>query len=344
MNKKKIAAAAVVSSVAGTLLGMTADSAAAASTSYCLDNTRLTSISAQGGPFDGGTRISWQAVKGCAGVSLVIAGMPVASSGYVVRDPQVTTKYTVTAVLDGQTRNLGSKVAVGGDVVGYLATKSGPVARQSSTGPGDAEASAFAAPIVNSLSNAAKSSLLGKRIAIHMIPEQYALTQLPPWRDLAGTSTCDGKPATCVDDREWSTVRGVGGKLMADGSEIAMAAGVDTVRQTTRMCDIEYGHTLVHELGHALLDFAAPTKEPVIDSLLTARGPNGSYPGKDVYTRSNAEEYWAEGTAALFGIGGPRVISASWQRVLQEEYSVAWLTENDPALLEQLRSVFPYSG
>lgn len=346
MNSKKVVMAAAATALAGMALGTGSNASAAPSTEYCLDQTRLVSMSTTGGPFDGGTRISWNVSKGCSTVGLTLGGAPIGASGTTTKDPDVTTKYVVTAHLNGQSRNLGSKIAVGGDVVEYASHWTGPIAQRDVNGPGSAEARAFAAPVVNALGVVGRNGLLGKKISIHLIPTHLQLTHLPPWRYLAGTSTCDGQPETCVEDRPWVEVRGVGGRVLAGTNEIAFAAGVDTVTATPRGSAVEYGHILVHELGHTLLDHAAPAKEPTLQGLLDTRlqDDTARYPGKDVYTKSNVDEYWAEGVAALYGLGGPRVITASWQRVLVEEYSEAWLAEHDPALLTQLNLVFPHRG
>ncbi len=336
MRKKKTTAALLI---AAAMAGLCGTAAAAPSTAYCLDATRVSTLTDSGGPFDGGTRIGWAASAGCPGVAFTLGGVAVASSGSVVRDPQLTTRYTLTAHLNGQSKNLGSRIAVGGELVGYFWSPAQPL--REFTGPGAAEAAAFAAPVVNSLSSAAKTGLLGKRISIHLIPTYFTLTSLAPWQHLNRSTTCDGAPAGCVDDRPWSEVRGAGGTLVPGTPEIAMAAGVETLMPTQRGSDTEYGHLLVHELGHTILDHAVPATEPAIAGLLTQRGPNADYLGRDSYTKSTPDEYWAEGTAALFGLGGPRVIVTSWQRRLADEYSETWLSANDPALLERLNAVYP---
>jgi hypothetical protein len=299
----------------------------------CLLGTHAVSMQSTGSPYHpAGTTIAWQTIvpDNCAPIAIQLNGQTVARGGSQVVNPTYTTMYTLRARYGTQTRNLANAAAVGGRVLTYTRSGRGGLVPTSS-GVGVPQAAAMAHDVLRSLSEEARKRLVGKALEIHVIPHNLKLTGLPGFTDLRGRSTCEGRP-TCVDERTWDDVRGAGGRDIGN-NRIAVVAGAETLTSTPRAHDHAFGHVLVHEIGHAVLTFAtSDALKEAARTVLQQRGPNADYLGRDAYTKWNEEEYWAEGTAALFGY--------EYRADYVDQYTEQWLAANDLPLLNLLRGVY----
>ncbi len=332
--RQLLIASALVTSLmtAGTIW---TQSTASASTTSCLNNTRLNTITATGSPFGGGTRISWHVTPGCPEVVVSLGGQ-LGAIGTVHKHPAVTTKYALTARIGTSSRVLGSRTALGGRVVEYGVSGYSFVERPPS-GPDATAAAQIGHTITSALSESAKLRMLGRKLEVHIIPAYTTLTSLPPWKYLAGKSTCDDQPpeVMCVDDRPWSEVRGIGGTEATGKNYIATAVGSEELAYVSgHPNQHRLGHILAHELSHVFLQKASTGFRATVQDVLDARGPNADYLGRDSYTRSNIDEYWAEGSAALF-----RYAYSTTSNSIHE-FTPEWLAANDPALLGWLNASY----
>lgn len=303
-----------------------------------------------GGPFSGGTRLSWQLHDTCGrkGVTMKVNGQPAALAGSIQVDPGVTSSYTVEAYQGTKSLARSTKTALAGRIVGYgLTLPNGTPALIPVNNPKTASATAaraVGAKLVDSLGEASRRELLGKSVEIHLIPTTAKLTDLPPWQRLRNELTCrttiDGKPnPSCVHPRPWSQVRGIGGELIAGSSaRIALAVGEEEVRTVPNHPNTHaLGHILAHELGHTVLDFAAESRRvaDVEAAWATAVAtPGHDFLGDDVYTASNADEYFAEGAAAFFDY------EYGFSQASRNEYTRSWLAVNEPALHQALTRIY----
>jgi uncharacterized protein YraI len=340
-NRARTVLAAVLTGAALTVAAPA--TAAHADATSCLQGTTLMSLQSTESPYQTpGTTISWSTIvpDGCAPVAIQLAGQTVARSGSKTVNPTATTTYPLTVKYGTQTRPLGSSAAVAGTVLTYMWTGRAGI-QPTTSGTGVPETRAMTHQIMRTLSEKARKALGGKVFEIHVIPINMDLTDLPPFAYLRGKTTCDDwtpgvPPGTkipgCVADRPWEDVRGAGGIIIPGTNRIAVAVGAEEVAVTSRRATHGIGHILVHETGHAVLNFAAPTIEPAVAMTLQQRGPAADYLGFDAYTRSDAGEYWAEGTAALFGF--------PWGSAYADEYTEQWLAQNDQPLLNHLNGVY----
>ncbi|GAA0408972.1 hypothetical protein Acor_75330 [Acrocarpospora corrugata] len=312
---------------------------ASAASASCLATTKVNTFVAIGSPFGGGTTLSWNVTPGCPGVAVVLLGGvgengSVGANGKVVKNPATTTEYRLFATTGTLlTKQLGSQVVLAGKSIGYKMTY-GLQSFPASGAEGEA-ANAIANKITRSFSDVTKRTFLGRALEVHIIPVNMKLTQLPPWANLTGT-TCGNDP-TCVADRNWSDVRGYGGTpigtdrlAIAVGAEQLVAVANNPWKNTHRL-----GHVLAHELGHVPHQLAAePLKNAVRHALIVRKATGGEFIGNEDYTRSSPEEYWAEGTAALFNYP----ISDLGEH--PEEFTGYWLKQNDPTLFKLLSTVY----
>lgn len=330
--RQLLATSAVATSLVATMAAG-AHAAAATSPSACLDATRVNSITATGSPFDGGTTLSWNVTPGCSEV-VVTLGDRIGAVGSVVKNPEVTTRYQLVASMGKAKKLLANRYVVGGKVVEYYRLY-GSLRATGPTGDDGAAAVEIAHKIASSLSEGAKAPLVGKSLQVHIIPSNVELTELPPWQHLAGTSTCDGRDG-CVEDRPWSSVRGIGGTTAEDQNYIATAVGQEELVPVSGMPSrYGLGYVLAHEFSHVFLQFIGQSFRNSVQAVLDSRGPNADYLGIDRYTRSNIDEYWAEGSAALFRYAHSKSSSSI------AEYTPEWLAANDPALLSRLNQIYP---
>ncbi|TDD28076.1 hypothetical protein E1218_08550 [Kribbella turkmenica] len=323
--------------ISAALLGAVAASggpASAVGSPTCLYNTKATSFTVSDGPFSGGTDFVWNVVKGCPEVALTFAGSAAKTSGSASRNPVATTEYKLVATVGSSSKVLASGTALAGKVFDYVYSN-GRWVKVQGTGTDAAAASAIAGKISSALAEPSKKALLGKVLEVHIIPSSAKLTDLAPWKYLEGTGTCDNKPG-CVEDRDWSIVRGIGATVVPGTNQVAMAAASEELVATPgKPSTHKLGHIMAHEFSHVFLQkgFVSDAFRKSVETVLAQRGPSADYVGYDAYTRSSVDEYWAEGSAALFAY--------SYDAKFDHEYKESWLAANDPALLAKLNAVYP---
>ncbi|WP_155341463.1 hypothetical protein [Acrocarpospora corrugata] len=308
----------------------TADPASAAAT--CLANTRLNQFTATGSPYGNGTTLSWDVTRGCPEVTVITSDIPLPqpTTNTSLKAPSVTTEYNLYAKIGGlPARLLGTRTALAGKIIDYVyIAKARAWMGTPGDGPDADAAKVIAHKMAGAFTEQAKRIFLGKRIDIHIIPHDAKLTDLPPWRSKAGTTTCtDEDPEGeegCVNDRPWDDVRGA--------SSGAVAVGEENLVYIEGKSTYHHGHTLAHEFGHMPVNFNETLRNSV-QTILNDRGPEASYVGQDVNTRQNADEYFAESTAGLFRYP----ISAT---SLTEEYNPTWLADHDVPLLKKLKTIY----
>jgi hypothetical protein len=108
--------------------------------------------------------------KGCAPVVVTLNGRPVPAAGSMIEDPTVTTRYRLAATIGGSGKQMGSTIALGGEVIGWRFADRVPVPVRNSNGPAPIEARRVAARLLGALSKTARASFLDKAIEVHIIP------------------------------------------------------------------------------------------------------------------------------------------------------------------------------
>ncbi len=295
----------------------------------CITETKLTSFTSSGGPFEDGTKLTWSVAKRCSTVTITLNGQVVAASGTKAVDPQVGTQYKLTASLGTTAKTLGTQVAVAADVVSYVqSARGGLVPFRNTTGEHEVAAMAWTHDILGTVSTSVKSKLLGKNLEVHLIPDNASLTTLPYWRYLQGVENCEGGPC-----RPYSGIRGVGDSKspLLPANTIAIAVGEERMFRRSSPSG-EDGYTLVHELGHSVLIHGAPAEYANVEAARQASIARGrtSHILRNGY---NEDEYFAEGSAALFDVSGNDLFT--------REYTPGFLADREPELLTILRRVYP---
>ncbi len=294
----------------------------------CMSRTVLNSFTAAGGPFEDRTTLAWSVARACPEVTIKLNGAIVAPSGTKTVDPPVATEYKLTASLGTSTKTLGARVALAADIVSYVQGRGGLAPIRNSTGEHEVEAMRWTHEVLGSVSTAVEAKLLGKNLEVHLIPEHLSLTTLPLWRYLQGEEHCGS--GTCTP---WSETRGVGNSTspLLPANTIAIAVGEEMMFRRSAPSG-ENGYTLVHELGHAVLIHGAPGEYANVEAARQASIARGR---TSVILRNgyNKQEYFAEGTAALFDVSGNDLFT--------REYTPGFLAEREPELLTILRRVYP---
>jgi hypothetical protein len=334
---RRVAQLLATGAVSAVLLGAVAASGGPASAiggPSCLENTKATSFTAANSPFNGGTKFTWTVQKACPEVALTFGGTAVATSSWATRKPPATTEYKLVATAGSTSKVLASGTALAGKILDYVYSN-GQWVQVPGTGSDASAAAIIAAKISGALAEPSKKNLLGKVVEVHIIPPTAKLTDLAPWKGKDGTGTCDNKPG-CVEDRDLSALRGIGGTVIPGTNRIAMAAASEELAFTPgKPSTHSLGHIMAHEFSHIWLQqgFVSDAFRNSVATVLANRGPSADYLGYDAYTRSSVDEYWAEGSSALFGY--------SYATQFDHEYKESWLAANDPALLAKLNAVYP---
>ncbi|MFC8016274.1 hypothetical protein [Streptomyces cinereoruber] len=226
----------------------------------------------------------------------------------------------------GEAKELAASTIIRGDVYSYQFSGGSVTQVRDHTAVGT-KAKEISANIFGSLMESRKRQLVGKAVEVQIFPSTKKLTDLPDFADLDDENT--GGEA----DRDYSSLPGTGGILIEGTNRIATPISAVELDERSDDADYPIGYVLTHELGHTVLDFAAPDLEPKIDELRKSRiAAQQDFLGTDSYTRSTVDEYWAEGTAALF--------NTPIAELYINEYTGKWLTDNDAKLLAQLKSVY----
>jgi hypothetical protein len=141
--------------------------------------------------------------------------------------------------------------------------------------------------VLNGVEEAYRQKAAGMTFKIQLLPYLAKLTELPGWTQYAGVRTASG---TLYDDvRNASSVTGT---FVAVGEE-------NIIKGDTWPNVYEPGHTIAHELGHTVLNYVAIEKKAAVRS---AYSNQKARDGKFIsdYAKTNADEYFAEATAAWF--------------------------------------------
>jgi hypothetical protein len=272
---------------------------------------------------------------------------PVSGSGVATPAPEAPAKK------GGFFSGLGSAITKGIKAVGSAIASVGTaistaVRRQQAKGkitvdvqahgaPGTSKAKSYVDEVFMSSSLANLEAMAGKTIEFHIIPVGTKLTELDTFKDLAGTSTFDG--------RLWDDVRG-----------IWMGAGDKTIRFAVGAEDLGangsgYGDGFVaaHEGGHGLqfhgltaTQSAAITKayadkvaaHPVTQATPATDPAQAYWLQPEWYSAANENEYFASSVAAWFGH------PYSEGDESKKRYTKSWLKENDKAMYDILKTIY----
>lgn len=142
------------------------------------------------------------------------------------------------------------------------------------------------------------------KVDIVIIPKGKKMTELPEFAHLAGKKTFDGRP--------WEEVRGAGHVETRDG-RVAVAVGEENLtgpasgeRQGKGWDRYNKGFTFAHEFAHAVHKYGLPANGSVSDAQLRriyeSSMKRAEKTGLGEYADSNAQEMWAQGASAYFGI------------------------------------------
>lgn len=173
-------------------------------------------------------------------------------------------------------------------------------------------------------------------VRIHVIPQDWNLTDLPPWSNLKGRRLPDPNPYDGYNEsRSYDQLRGLGPAYCISGPlDIAIAEEhiVSLPRGTySSPAADDVGKILVHEVAHGVDCSLSPPQYSALDEAFaaaTARFPADMVGDTPSYSASTRREYFAEGVVAWFEAAqGPT-------------YRRAWLSDHDPALYSLLADVF----
>ena len=173
-------------------------------------------------------------------------------------------------------------------------------------------------------------------IRIHVIPEDWRLTDLPPWKHLRGARLPDPNPNDGYNEsRTYDQIRGLGPPSCIDGPlDIAIAEELLVPQPPSDRPGAvgqDVGKILVHEVAHGVECSLTDTQDGALDQVYraaSARFPTGMVGDNATYSASTRREYFAEGVVAWFEAArGP-------------SYRREWLERNDKALYGLVGEVF----
>ncbi len=291
--------------------------------------------------------VSWnvKAPSYCTGIQYFLNGksVPAAWSEWVL--PSTTAAYHLTANMGNATAHLSSTTVIRTNVITYAGSHDAVAARTAAIN--------LTRLMLGNLKEINRQRYAGWTIQLHIIPASRMLTDLCAYAEYRGQATDRATDGS----RTYDTLRGAGGVKRTPKSVstpcignkptgIHMAVGEEQlINVPDRPLDwIQYGYTLVHEMGHTI---QGPENEPdyaltssqgqrVVD-LYNARKKNsqaewiGRFPD---YTRESVEEYFSESVAAYFGYKGTTY--APYNAM----YSQTWLQQNDLGMYNLLKEVF----
>jgi hypothetical protein len=303
----------------------------------CIANTRVNSMSVNRRSTLGVNKVqfSWNITKGCSALALSVGGQPVPAVGSIDVSVPTSRRLSVSGQVIGCcSATWHGPFVLAGRFIHYTERANGTLsAGQAQASSGSATTDAAARNVVESMRPGYMDNFTGKRLEIHILPNGHHFRELPPWDNTGsqhdnsagiGNSSKDAYQ----DQHGWW---GPGPDVHSVG--IVEGAGL---------------HTVTHELGHAVLHHAGDdvlrevTRSWAALTLSAVFGVDVEWVGcgrGDDYGATNTQEYWAEGTAALFDIDAA---CSSTLPPLPDphQYTQDYLTETDPALDIQLRLVF----
>jgi hypothetical protein len=160
-------------------------------------------------------------------------------------------------------------------------------------------------------------NLVRNEVYLAIIPKNKKMTDLPEFMNLRGKRTFDG--------RLWDDVRGCAGETV-DGHKHYVAVGEDNLTRYSAIKSRPGDFDFYHEYGHAVKEFGLPSSSPKSSGMAeelklavlperTQRRVQEIYDesmkrpqktGLGKYADSNADEFFAQATAAFFGDGDTR--------------------------------------
>ena len=274
--------------------------------------------------------------------------------GDVSVNPARTRTYTLEAIPRGlsgripglKEKTLASGTVVAGNIVRYTqmgdewVRNPNPHSDAFDDNSNDAaeKAAEGSLEIIGSLSESHRRRLHNKVIKLHLIPVEASITDLPPYENLAG----DTKGGS-----DWADAAGAGGVLKEEGRIVMACAEVEMLDLPGRRYPL--GYILAHEMGHTVLGSprsggqfqlhaVSEAELRKLKELFEARVEEGGefLPGVEILgDNKDFEEYFAEGTAAMFEKpwDGNNPDSVSM-------YTPDWLRENDPDLYDLLARIY----
>jgi hypothetical protein len=345
MNRPRLSCAGVLVAVVAALAAFAAPAAAippgdpgdpgpGTPGQQCLERTRATSTSVnQRTTFGVETvRYSWNIDPGCSGLRFSVAGKPVGPKGSMEVSVPTSRYLSVRGSLLGTgSGEWGRQFVLAGRFVSYTVASNGALVPHSSASSGDTAHDLTAKKVAEAVRPQYLGRFNGKVLQIHRIPSNRKVTDLPPWDHLDPTDPTDN-PSD--GGRTWGDLRGIS---HATNGSTGLAIAVGEERPA---------YTVAHELGHVMLSVGAPELIDDVDLVRAAQawalifGADTEPVGcDDSYSLSSVDEYWAEGTAALFNTQE----ACSPPPVFSTEYTPAFLKLENPQLYDSLRRVFTAS-
>ena len=190
--------------------------------------------------------------------------------------------------------------------------------------------------VLDTVDAGSRIAMLDAEVRIHVIPQDWNLTDLPPWSNLRGQSLPDPNPYdSYVETRSYDDLRGLGPPFCISGPlDIAISEESLAALPTGRFnspAPGDLGKVLVHEVGHGVECSLDEAQSALLDRSYAAavqRYPSGVVGSIPSYSVATKREYFAEGVVAWF------------EAAQHESYRRAWLLRNDPALHDLLGQVF----
>jgi hypothetical protein len=307
----------------------------------CLANTVVNSMSVNRRSTFGGAaldkvRFSWNITKGCSSLELRVGGQLVSAVGSMEVSVPTSRRLSVQGqILGCCSATWYGPFVLAGRFIHYSERAGGSLnPGQPQATSGRANVDAAAREVVESLHPEYRNHFAGRRIEIHILPTGHSFDELPPW-DENGADPGVGGLGNASDDQVEDEHGWWGPGLGVHSVGITATSGP---------------YAVSHELGHAVL-FHAPDVAPdvfatwfprrmvcTVGGGCRPRTPQPEWVGcvsGDDYGGTNSQEYWAEGTVALFESGQPCPLAPD-----PNQYSQEYLAETDPQLDQLLRRVF----
>jgi hypothetical protein len=311
----------------------------------CLENTSVTtSVNRRTTLGVNTVRYTWTVTPGCGGLVYFVNGQEVGRSGSA--DIDVTTsRFLSVRVRVGRfgtaSGEFGRKFVLAARFVKYSTPDLRPTVR--TTSGATVLFDSTARRVLEAVKPRFLDDFEGKRLEIHQIPVGVPVTDLPPYDDLDPNAMT---PNPADGNRKNSEVRGFGGR---DFGQNGYAIAIGEERGTDDLAH-ELGHAVLHKAQehHERISTSGPELFTAVSRARTAKQASGTEPVgcTDAYSLSNADEYWAEGTAAALGSSTAKCSSPTpADRV--DEYEPAFLTSHDRRLDCLVRVVYtlpPPSG